>query len=405
VRTLNRLIGVAIMVASGSAMTITASPPTPALATLSSCLTPASEATAQTPVYVAVADTSSFDQSPALDASRRAVFAELLQAAFANRAVIIGMTMGAIPADDTVLISALAEGRGPNPLYVKQDATCEEEQLSEQFATLVSERTAGAPDVVAALGALETDLEGLPRSDIEVVFLTPGTSGVPPFDLSNIATLSAGPDAVVRTIRRDGLLPSCNGCRFYVVGAGVTPTGGIGGPRLDQLEAFWERLLKAASGDLRLFGSQLLSFPLPAHHPEPGSSYPGGPTGLGVLRRTSTTVVLTLPDVYFATNSSVLGQNTVPALTEVLVALTVDYPDAHVTVTGYTDGTGSGSYDLELSRARAQSAANWLEAQGRVAPSRLSVLGKGKADRIASNSTANGRRQNRRVTFTIALPK
>ncbi|WP_105901599.1 OmpA family protein [Vibrio gangliei] len=70
--------------------------------------------------------------------------------------------------------------------------------------------------------------------------------------------------------------------------------------------------------------------------------------------------------------------------------------DVNVTVTGYTDSTGSAEYNQKLSEQRAQKAADYLTANG-VDSSRVTVEGKGEADPIADNSTAEGREQNRRV--------
>ena len=76
------------------------------------------------------------------------------------------------------------------------------------------------------------------------------------------------------------------------------------------------------------------------------------------------------------------------------------YPNSRVLVTGYTDNTGSPSYNLQLSRDRAQTMANYLITQG-VDPARIQVVGMGEADPIASNATPAGRQLNRRVEITV----
>ena len=69
-------------------------------------------------------------------------------------------------------------------------------------------------------------------------------------------------------------------------------------------------------------------------------------------------------------------------------------------VSGHTDSTGSADYNLNLSRLRAQSVAAYLEGQG-VKASRFEVIGMGASNPIASNDTASGREQNRRVEIKI----
>ena len=67
---------------------------------------------------------------------------------------------------------------------------------------------------------------------------------------------------------------------------------------------------------------------------------------------------------------------------------------------GHTDSTGSDEYNLELSRRRAQSVADFLATQN-VDFARFSTQGYGKSDPIASNDTPEGRAQNRRVEVAI----
>ena len=71
-----------------------------------------------------------------------------------------------------------------------------------------------------------------------------------------------------------------------------------------------------------------------------------------------------------------------------------------VIAVGYTDSIGSVDYNLGLSERRADSVKNYLVAQG-VPADRIYTEGKGKADPIASNATAEGRAKNRRVELEI----
>lgn len=76
------------------------------------------------------------------------------------------------------------------------------------------------------------------------------------------------------------------------------------------------------------------------------------------------------------------------------------YEDTNILLAGHTDSTGSDEYNLDLSRNRAQSVANYLTTQN-VNPARFTTQGYGESDPIASNDTPEGRSQNRRVEVAI----
>jgi len=76
------------------------------------------------------------------------------------------------------------------------------------------------------------------------------------------------------------------------------------------------------------------------------------------------------------------------------------YADTNILLAGHTDATGGDEHNLELSRRRAQSVAGYLGTQN-VNPARIATEGYGKSQPIASNDTAEGRAQNRRVEVAI----
>ena len=76
------------------------------------------------------------------------------------------------------------------------------------------------------------------------------------------------------------------------------------------------------------------------------------------------------------------------------------YPDTDVVVEGDTDNTGSEDYNVGLSNRRAQSVANYMVGQS-VSGSRISQIGLGETNPVASNSTEAGRQLNRRVEVAI----
>lgn len=76
------------------------------------------------------------------------------------------------------------------------------------------------------------------------------------------------------------------------------------------------------------------------------------------------------------------------------------YDDTNILVEGHTDSTGTDSYNQELSERRAKSVSNYAIGVG-VDPSRFTTVGYGENQPVASNETAAGRQQNRRVEIAI----
>ncbi|MEO1537797.1 MAG: OmpA family protein [Pseudomonadota bacterium] len=111
-------------------------------------------------------------------------------------------------------------------------------------------------------------------------------------------------------------------------------------------------------------------------------------------------LIVRMPEaILFATDSATLNPNLQSDLF-VLAENLNKYPDSIVTVTGHTDNTGSAGYNQDLSERRASSVVSVLRSGG-VASSRLRIVGAGENRPIATNQTAEGRAQNRRVDITI----
>ena len=77
-----------------------------------------------------------------------------------------------------------------------------------------------------------------------------------------------------------------------------------------------------------------------------------------------------------------------------------DYDDTEVQVIGHTDSRGSESYNQKLSEERAESVEDYLQSLG-IDSGRISSVGYGESDPIATNETEAGRQQNRRVEVII----
>ena len=123
-------------------------------------------------------------------------------------------------------------------------------------------------------------------------------------------------------------------------------------------------------------------------------------TGVSVTRN-GDNIVLNMPNnVTFDSSSATLKPAGANTLTGVAMVLK-EYPKTAVNVAGYTDSTGGAELNKKLSQQRADSVASSLITQG-VDAARLRIVGMGPANPIASNSTAEGKAQNRRVEITLS---
>ena len=114
------------------------------------------------------------------------------------------------------------------------------------------------------------------------------------------------------------------------------------------------------------------------------------------VQREGDQIKLVMPEnVTFATNSSELNSSAMSSLNSVAEVL-AKYVDTNISVAGYTDSSGNDSINIPLSQRRAQSVSNYLSARG-VASNRIN----GAANPIASNATAQGKAQNRRVEIRV----
>ncbi len=123
--------------------------------------------------------------------------------------------------------------------------------------------------------------------------------------------------------------------------------------------------------------------------------------GTGVqVQKVGENVRLIMPsNITFDTDSAVFKPVFNNILTSVAKVIN-EFDKTKVQVIGYTDNTGSAAYNDKLSKQRAQAVANYLKLRG-VSAARLMVYGYGENNPIASNATAAGREQNRRVEITL----
>lgn len=120
---------------------------------------------------------------------------------------------------------------------------------------------------------------------------------------------------------------------------------------------------------------------------------------IGVVNTGNELIVRMPQDLLFAVDSASLRPDLRRDLRIVADSL-LDYPNSRVDVVGHTDNTGSAAYNQDLSERRAASVAGELRAGG-VPSNRLRAYGRGEDQPIASNLSAQGRAQNRRVEIII----
>jgi outer membrane protein OmpA-like peptidoglycan-associated protein len=131
-----------------------------------------------------------------------------------------------------------------------------------------------------------------------------------------------------------------------------------------------------------------------------GTNGSGGGSGLSpAAAQRKVSAVLGSTGVTFGFDGAALTPRDLALLRQV-AALLASAPKLSVTLSGYTDTSGTAAVNLPLSRERARSAEKYLAARG-VAVSRMTTRGLGAADPVASNATSAGRAANRRVELTV----
>ena len=124
---------------------------------------------------------------------------------------------------------------------------------------------------------------------------------------------------------------------------------------------------------------------------------PGTPAGARVDARGCE--IVKLRNVYFGFDSAVLLATAKNQL-DVSASILKRNPDVKVEIAGYADARGPESYNLKLSEQRAEAVRSYLERAG-VESARMSTRGYGESHTGASDTSANGLAENRRVEFRV----
>ena len=134
--------------------------------------------------------------------------------------------------------------------------------------------------------------------------------------------------------------------------------------------------------------------------------YPGTPAGTRVDSNGCPLPVAEIAsiklNVHFAFDSSKVQEKYFADISE-LADFLKRFSDMHVDVEGHTDSVGTAAYNMALSQRRAQAVVDVLVNQYGIERSRLQPVGYGLTRPVASNATAEGRAQNRRVMATLEV--
>ena len=126
-------------------------------------------------------------------------------------------------------------------------------------------------------------------------------------------------------------------------------------------------------------------------------------TGVTVKPNANGNIDLVMPgNITFSFDNATLSTSFMPTLDK-LASTMNEYNQNTITIAGHTDSVGNPSYNMNLSRERANSVRNYLVNRG-VSSNRINVAAYGQTRPIADNNSEYGRQQNRRVEVTVNAP-
>ena len=111
-------------------------------------------------------------------------------------------------------------------------------------------------------------------------------------------------------------------------------------------------------------------------------------------------LIVSMSDVLFDFNQATLKPGAKLRLAKVS-GIILAYPDLKLEIDGFTDNKGTPEYNIGLSEKRAKTVRDFLVTQG-VGPDTVNTRGYGESNPVASNTTASGRQQNRRVELVVS---
>lgn len=105
--------------------------------------------------------------------------------------------------------------------------------------------------------------------------------------------------------------------------------------------------------------------------------------------------------VLFDTEKAEIKPTAAASLQQITASIGQRYATQQVRVMGFADSRGDKSYNRELSEKRAEAVKSYLVGTGKIDGARVSVEPMGEAQPVATNATAAGRQENRRVEIAV----
>ena len=105
--------------------------------------------------------------------------------------------------------------------------------------------------------------------------------------------------------------------------------------------------------------------------------------------------------VLFDTDKATIKPSASKALEQIVASIGQRSADKQMRIIGHADARDTKAYNKELSEQRAEAVKNWLVQNGKVEASRITIQPMGESQPVASNATAAGRQQNRRVEIAV----
>ncbi|UOR04392.1 OmpA family protein [Hymenobacter aerilatus] len=105
--------------------------------------------------------------------------------------------------------------------------------------------------------------------------------------------------------------------------------------------------------------------------------------------------------ILFDTDKAVVKPSATRALSEISASIGRRYAGKDVRILGFADSRGDKNYNRELSAQRAAAVKDWLVKNGQMKADRISLEPMGEKAPVASNATAAGRQENRRVEIAV----
>lgn len=120
------------------------------------------------------------------------------------------------------------------------------------------------------------------------------------------------------------------------------------------------------------------------------------------LRGAESFVIYSLgEDVMFDTDKAQIRDNGAEKLQSIVADIKERNMEGSIRVYGFTDARASEAYNKELGKERAQAVQNWLLENSKFDQSRMKIVSMGEQYPEATNETAEGRQQNRRVEIVV----